>query len=596
MEGERFSRGGADKAPFGGAEAVSFDVYDTLVARPFVRPTDLFGHMESVFERPGFESARVEAERSARRSSQREDVTLDEIYAHLGEGYADLMEAETALERSAPAAMPGVKALFDSARESGLTVVATSDMYLPEGLIAGMLADRGISPDRLYVSSAVGLTKHTGSLYRHVSEDLGIEPPRILHVGDNRRADGDNARSAGMRAMPVEKPIDSYFRSNSEARAYYRRSPNAERSVVVGMDMLDALAYSGEGWVDLGRRYGGPLASGYARFVQGALRPSAAPLFASRDGYNLMAVRERLYPGCAPARYVHAQRLLSDVLTEDKLPYGPVELPDMKSQPYESRRTSFQVSEVLGFFREELGEYPGDPEGMAEFYNSHIGEIDALRRSGAEDYASYVRATVGEGDADLVDSTTMRFTSQRLVSRMLGRPVNGVYFVTLEDDPSLEYASYHRKQGLMLGWRRVNLAEFLLCSPELPLDGWRGGAPVRMRDPPECEARRAEYYQQVTDGEADYAGELRARFGDALPRLSYETVIGWALTSAVAGTWSRRLLDGVEWASGPNHSDWMPLIPGPRDLPALLRKYASDLVAKLNRRRGAARPRGTSCR
>ena len=38
--------GGPPAFEIGGAEAVSFDVYDTLVARPFVWPTDLFGHME----------------------------------------------------------------------------------------------------------------------------------------------------------------------------------------------------------------------------------------------------------------------------------------------------------------------------------------------------------------------------------------------------------------------------------------------------------------------------------------------------------------------------------------------------------------------
>ena len=43
-----------------GPKVVSFDLFDTLLIRPFVRPTDLFRLMERINDVPGFADRRIQ--------------------------------------------------------------------------------------------------------------------------------------------------------------------------------------------------------------------------------------------------------------------------------------------------------------------------------------------------------------------------------------------------------------------------------------------------------------------------------------------------------------------------------------------------------
>jgi len=111
-------------------ECVSFDVFDTLVLRPFLRPTDLFRYMESVGIAPkGYADARVKAEADARREFRRE-VRLTEIYARMGPEMqipAEEVRTEIALCTGNPETIGFAKRLM----EAGKRVIAVSDNYLP---------------------------------------------------------------------------------------------------------------------------------------------------------------------------------------------------------------------------------------------------------------------------------------------------------------------------------------------------------------------------------------------------------------------------------------------------------------------------------
>ena len=55
-----------------GCSVIAFDVFDTLIVRPFVRPDDLFDFIERVTGKEGFGKARREAEKQARRQIRQE--------------------------------------------------------------------------------------------------------------------------------------------------------------------------------------------------------------------------------------------------------------------------------------------------------------------------------------------------------------------------------------------------------------------------------------------------------------------------------------------------------------------------------------------
>lgn len=48
------------------ADIISFDIFDTLLLRPYIRPTDLFLHLEYICNKPNFAISRIKAEEYAR--------------------------------------------------------------------------------------------------------------------------------------------------------------------------------------------------------------------------------------------------------------------------------------------------------------------------------------------------------------------------------------------------------------------------------------------------------------------------------------------------------------------------------------------------
>lgn len=54
------------KAMCNSIDIISFDVFDTLLFRPYIKPTDLFFHLENIYKKPGFALARIRAEECAR--------------------------------------------------------------------------------------------------------------------------------------------------------------------------------------------------------------------------------------------------------------------------------------------------------------------------------------------------------------------------------------------------------------------------------------------------------------------------------------------------------------------------------------------------
>lgn len=69
-----------------------------------------------------------------------------------------------------------------------------------------VLAKNGIQVPIVVSSESARAYKPHVAIFRHLSERLGLEPERILYVGDSRLADVAGAKNAGMRAAWVRRP------------------------------------------------------------------------------------------------------------------------------------------------------------------------------------------------------------------------------------------------------------------------------------------------------------------------------------------------------------------------------------------------------
>ena len=565
---------------------VTFDVFDTLVLRPFIRPTDLFRHMEAAGIAPkGFAEARVKAEAEARRLHRRE-ITLAEIYELLGPDM-QISDVEVQQELLVCRGNPEAISLAAEIRRRGSRVAALTDMYLPKEVIEEILARCGVDGlDDVIVSNDMMASKFCGDVYPKALARLGIGAEDLVHIGDNRRADVEMARRNGVRGLHYPRQTDRYFEAHPMVKGFVGRRCSLDRSIIVGTDVLrwcGALGEKGDDVHELGFRYGGPMMSSYASYLLEHIPASSRALFVSRDGYNLMRVLSVLDPSRKDLAYIHAQRFLAYMFTDIHIPFGRMELLGKAFHRFDYQKVERWAGYLVGYFKDDLGidEVPSDTRELVDLYNSRADEIDALRRKAGKAYSEYVKSYVDGDGVHLVDCTTMKFTSQKLVEAMAGRRVRGHYYVSLAD-ADLDYDSFHYRDRFVFGWSRINVPEFFMSSPEPPIVGWRDGEPVYMKDVPPWERSRCEMYGGITEGECGYARALRSLFGDHLPEMSYDAVTGWSMLSADRRSAYRPILEGMKWASGPDHSDWSPLIPGLRDLKPLAKKLVTDVIARMN--------------
>lgn len=214
-------------------KVVSFDIFDTLVYRPFWEPTDLF-YLLGIYANQvlhtgdllSFREIRITAEQKAREIGKLshpswEEITLDDIYDVIEDwlGLTDeqrqiLEKKEMELELQYCHPRSYARELFQLARAFGKKIIITSDMYLPKETVEKILIHCGYEGyEKLYLSSDVKLGKWSGNLYQYLSKDLHTAPENILHIGDTMPSDVDMAKKKGLQSYHFPKAVDRFMNS-----------------------------------------------------------------------------------------------------------------------------------------------------------------------------------------------------------------------------------------------------------------------------------------------------------------------------------------------------------------------------------------------
>jgi FMN phosphatase YigB (HAD superfamily) len=239
----------------------SWDFWDTLVTRCVLAPADVFDITERITGVTGFAAARQVAEVNSRKGVS--ETTLDRIYSFLAYEEAQkrtLLETEVRVELQLASPI-----MANVARWSNEDVVI-SDMYLDQATMMRIAASCGIElpADRLYLSSELGATKHTGQLFDEVQRHFRLQS----HVGDNVHSDV---------AMPARKGISSAHFKESMATTTERnwlRVGSKNARLVAGVLRATRLAEPPAGGYDAGEwvLYSQLVAPLLLRFVDWTLR------------------------------------------------------------------------------------------------------------------------------------------------------------------------------------------------------------------------------------------------------------------------------------------------------------------------------------
>ncbi|WP_413710924.1 HAD family hydrolase [Rhizobium sp. Rhizsp82] len=454
---------------------ISFDLFDTLVTRGVEQPADLYKLVEEDLRIRGikvpfdFAQKRLAAEIMAREKAVSDEISLDDIYREFALA-EDLSPTETLsfsqreieIEIALSKVRPLGRDLYDVALSSGVPICVTSDMYLPFACIERILQKSGFDVASIYLSSDIGMTKKSGALFQYISDSLGISTNEIIHIGDNLRTDIQAASEKNLKTLHTPRAVEALWQSERFNPIFSRQAPQASlaRSSMVGaiayrlFDDLDFETRSvskGDPW-RLGYAALGPLIYGFVTWIRKtALEDGIQDLhFLSREGKILMdAFNEidRHSPSGIRTNYLWGSRRAIRVAQLDKLS----DILELSKQTIDKTATlatllksrfgidaasiDREIIRKSGFNSavDRISTSPDHSVKLTKLLTMIKDDILSAARSEGKTYREYLDASGLNTDrkAAVVD-IGWHGNMQGSLGQLLGKPLTGYYFATLE--------------------------------------------------------------------------------------------------------------------------------------------------------------------
>lgn len=222
---------------------ISFDVFDTLIQRPFMMPHQLFLMMQDDVrgllddDTLKFHEFRRYAEHVCRTESEQDEVTLAEIYTtfvrlqNLDERYIELLidlEKQYELQYCEP--RPIGQEIYQLCKKLGKKIIVISDFYLDKAFVSEVLQKSGYSYngfEEIFVSCEYRASKKSGALFDTVLNILKVPAHRILHIGDNWQSDIEHTEVRRINNMHTPKGSDIFFKNKTIAPIWGKEQKRA---------------------------------------------------------------------------------------------------------------------------------------------------------------------------------------------------------------------------------------------------------------------------------------------------------------------------------------------------------------------------------
>ena len=455
------------------AKIVSFDIFDTLLVRPYVKPTDLFKHMEKHYGIPGFAEHRISAELKAREKIH-PDVTLDDIYNEIDNKYKSLKEKELQWEKMVLRPNPFIADIYNFAKSAGKEIIIASDMYLPTEFIQQILTKNNFTGyNRLYVSGDLGITKENGTMYEAIIRATNVNPNKILHICDNRHSDFTVPRSYGIKSILIPKIFNQYLEQSVRAQRFFEtHKHNVGSSILLSMIAIHKNNnITNNYWAELGYEYCGPTVYGYTKWIEGAVKRYEVNnlFFIARDGYTLHRVFN-MFNKDVKNRYVYAPRFMNIAVKNSK--------------------------ETLSHYTKYLNKMTNSKDKIA------------------------IVDTISSGS----------LSSQTLLENVLNKHILGFYWSVEHSNDNYAYAEFRPNniEHHKVFTKNWNFMEFLMTAPEHPIKGLDAdGRPIYDKNPSKNEQIRSRVYPFVSDGAVDFAKDIIDIFGDIDIYFNEDVIIDW---------------------------------------------------------------------
>ena len=528
---------------------ISFDIFDTLLSRPYMKPRDLFKHLEQLENCSGFAKARIDAERQARKN--RSEVTFDDIYSNMPASFQVLKQKELELEKQVATPNPQIQSLYNYAVKKKKHIIIISDMYLSKSFLTSLLYSKGYTTFKeLYVSSDFGCTKYSGLLFNIVLQKERIKPSDMIHLGDNINSDKNQPAKYGITCVHYRTPLQQLLSVNSRVRLFFKQNEdNLGVSILLGL--LAMRKATNNYWEDLGFFYGGPTILGFMKWLDSQLVRSNQGLdldvlFVARDGYTLQKVFDLIKTVNYNTVYFYSPRELSIILTFDYLKH-----PDTFLRKYSSKNNFAQTSAP-----------PSANSTLAlEFIQAKKHLFQTLVSEERELYRMYLtKAGVRANNVALIDSITLQYSTQRaLLSVFPEKVINAYYWVCAFNNQTEIHKLQFQKSLRLHSW---NFMEFIMTAPTASAKTIDNGVVV-FKKPTEPEKQRMEVYPDVSAGSLKFAHLYLEVFNNLDIFFTPDILVSWINTfTDYPSDLDKEQFANIKHAGDAGHAKYTPLFPG----------------------------------
>ena len=440
-------------------DIISFDIFDTLLIRPFLKPTDLFDFLGFIKKDFDFSALRQFAEKMTRirktfKEKFSEDITYDEIYEGIKPSKKIFKNLELEMEAKTLNANLEMKEIYEYALKKNKTIIITSDMYMKRNFLENILIKNGFEGfSKIYISGEIQKTKGSGSLFDFIIKDLKIKPNHLLHIGDNEYSDYKVPKEKKINAILYSSLINVFKSnlSNNKIINFAKTHNDIETQVFAGLLFYNSNNIKNDNyWYNFGYSYGGiTILAFVSEIIKIAKERNLSDLFfTARDAFVLKEVFDLFAKNLnIKTHYIYAQRKIANKCQN-------------KSSEYSAKTEN------------EYKEY-----------------INGIKLAG--------------NNIGIIDSCAGNFTAQSLIEKYLqNKFFVGLYLVTnLNNRYNYINLLSHSGSDVMFNW---NLMELLLTSPELPIIDIKNSNPIYNKTPNKIEFKRQEIYKHIYQGEIDF--------------------------------------------------------------------------------------------
>ncbi|MCI8935279.1 MAG: HAD hydrolase-like protein [Lachnospiraceae bacterium] len=468
-------------------EAISFDIWDTLIARTVLQPEDVFSIVEN-------RAKQMEIEVLDFRMHRHEAVfqvvcanpNISEIYdalqkaANLSDSTKEtLMQLEIQAESEVIVPRKAMVEVLNYAVLQGKRVNLISDMYLPGEVMESFLRQLGITGyENIFISCDYRRLKKEG-LYSFYKEKVQAET--YLHIGDNLDSDILAAEHWGMNAAFIKSGYrlleeSAFAEMLSQVKTHNERNMAGLFCVRVFND-----PFIGNGQIkisdveDLGWLFIAPIMSAFMLWLEKEVQKEHFDglLFAARDGFLIQKLyrqmqKKRLHATLPKGIFFLTSRALcTQAGIEDEEDILWLATVKFNGTAQELLRYRFFLTP------EEIMSSNGETENITEYIMRHKKEIFLRASENRRNYLLYMKNLgIEEGKKYIFFDFVSSGTCQYFLERFVPFEMKGKYFcrsVTEDKKGSLKIDSFYINNGVekadSLLYKNYRYLETIMTSP-----------------------------------------------------------------------------------------------------------------------------------